>query len=274
MEPRLSLRGATFCYDDRAIFCDLDLDVYPGEVLSILGPNGCGKTTLLRCISGALKLKVGNARLNGTDISSLSVTELARKIGFLYQEHHAPFPFSVLEVVRMGRTPYLGIFDSPSAKDIALAELALTQVGMLHLEHKPYTQISGGERQLVLLARTLAQEPEIILLDEPTSHLDFGNQALSLQLITALAKQGISMIMTTHNPNHALLFPDRAALMNGGSLMAVGSADEVITEDNLKATYGIDVKVFSVRDPSGGGTLKLCSPWLDAASARSAQSLR
>jgi iron complex transport system ATP-binding protein len=267
MEPRLSLRGATFSYGDRAIFCDVDLDVYPGEVLSILGPNGCGKTTLLRCISGALKLQKGNACLDGQDISSLSVTELARKIGFLYQEHQAPFPFSVLEVVRMGRTPYLGMFDSPSDKDTALAELALTRVGMLHLKQKPYTQISGGERQLVLLARTLAQEPEIILLDEPTSHLDFGNQALSLQLITALARQGISMIMTTHNPNHALLFPDKAALMHGGRFTAVGNAEDVINEDNLKATYGIDVKVFSVPDPSGNGTLKLCSPWLHTASA-------
>lgn len=264
MEPRLSLRGATFRYDDRAIFRDLDLDVYPGEVLCILGPNGCGKTTLLRCISGALRLNEGKAVLDGKDISSLRVIELARKIGFLFQEHQAPFPFSVLEVVRMGRTPYLGTFDSPSAKDTALAELALTRVGMLHLKNKPYTQISGGERQLILLARTLAQEPEVILLDEPTSHLDFGNQALSLQLITALAKQGISMIMTTHNPNHALLFPDKAALMNGGSFMAVGDAEDVITESNLRATYGIDVKVFSVPDPSGNGTLKLCTPWLHA----------
>src|SRR6185503_11766042 len=136
--------------------------------------------------------------------------------------------------------------------------------GMLHLKNKPYTQISGGERQLILLARTLAQEPDVILLDEPTAHLDFGNQALSLQLITSLAKQGISMIMTTHNPNHALLFPDKAALMNGGSFTAVGKAEDVITEGNLKATYGIDVKVFSVPDPSGSGTLKLCTPWLHA----------
>jgi iron complex transport system ATP-binding protein len=262
VEPRIRLKGATFRYDERDIFSNLDLEVYPGEVLSILGPNGCGKTTLLRCISGALKLNGGKAWLNGKDIASLDVIDVARKIGFLFQEHQAPFPFSVLEVVRMGRTPYLGIFGSPSTRDTELAELALQKVGMLHLEGKPYTQISGGERQLVLLARTLAQEPEVILLDEPTSHLDFRNQALSLKMITELAKQGISMIMTMHNPNQALLFPDMAAMMNNDGFIAVGKAVEVINEDTLKATYGIDVKVFSVPDPSGNGTLRFCSPWL------------
>ena len=261
MEPRIRLTGAAFRYDQRDIFTNLSLDVYPGEVLCILGPNGCGKTTLLRCLSGALKLNHGTALLDGKDIASFDVVELARKIGFLYQEHTAPFPFSVLEVVRMGRTPYLGLFGNPSARDTALAELALEKVGMLHIKSKPYTQISGGERQLILIARTLAQEPEVILLDEPTSHLDFKNQALSLQMINKLAGQGISMIMTTHNPNHALLFPDMVALMNSGRFTAIGKATEVITEESLKATYGIDVKVFSVPNPSGYGTLKFCSPW-------------
>jgi iron complex transport system ATP-binding protein len=261
MEPRVRLRGASFRYDDRDIFSNLDLDVYPGEVLCILGPNGCGKTTLLRCISGALKLKQGTAWLDGKDIASFSVIELAKRVGFLFQEHEAPFPFSVLEVVRMGRTPYLGFFDSPSAKDTELAEQALERVGMLHVKDRPYTQISGGERQLILIARTLAQEPEIILLDEPTSHLDFKNQALSLKMIDKLAEQGISMIMTTHNPNHALLFPDMVAMMNGGRFIATGKATEVISEETLEATYGIDVKVFSVPEPGGNGTLKLCSPW-------------
>ena len=261
MEPRIQLRGAAFRYYERDIFRNLNLDVYPGEVLCILGPNGCGKTTLLRCLSGALRLRAGLAQLDGKNIASFDVVELARKIGFLFQEHTAPFPFSVLEVVRMGRTPYLGLFGSPSARDTELAERALEKVGMLHIESKPYTQISGGERQLVLIARTLAQEPEVILLDEPTSHLDFKNQALSLQMINKLAGQGISMIMTTHNPNHALLFPATVAMMNSGSFTVTGKADQVITDETLKATYGIDVKVFSVPNPNGNGTLKFCSPW-------------
>jgi len=131
MEPRISLRGGAFRYDRRDIFSDLDLDVHPGEVLCILGPNGCGKTTLLRCLSGALKLGQGTVWLGGTDISTLNVVERAKKIGFLFQEHTTSFPFSVLEVVRMGRAPYLGLFGSPSAADTELALAALEKVGLL-----------------------------------------------------------------------------------------------------------------------------------------------
>jgi len=261
MEPRIQLRDACFRYDEHEIFNDLNLDLYPGEVLCILGPNGCGKTTLLRCLSGALKLNKGKVQLNGKDIASFDIIELAKKIGFLFQEHVTPFPFSALEVVRMGRTPYLGLFGSPSAKDTELAEKALDKVGMLHIKNKPYTQISGGERQLILLARTLAQEPEVILLDEPTSHLDFKNQALSLRMINKLSEHNISMVMTTHNPNHALLFPDTVAMMSSGKFIASGQTMDVVTEDNLRKTYGIEVKMFSVPDPDGKGTFKFCSPW-------------
>ena len=261
METKIQLQNGAFSYGEHEVFSGLNLEIAQGEVLSILGPNGCGKTTLLRCLSGALKLKTGNIILNGKDITKFDVIELARNIGFLYQEHAASFPFSVLEVVSMGRTPYLRRFASPSANDKELAEVALSKVGMLHLKDKPYTEISGGERQLILIARTLAQEPQVILFDEPTSHLDFKNQALCLKIINKLADQGISMVMTTHNPNQALLFPNMAAMMNNGKFVAIGKADEVITEDTLNEIYGIDVKIFSVPDPNGKGTLKMVSPW-------------
>jgi iron complex transport system ATP-binding protein len=261
MDAKIKLKDGAFSYGEHKVFNGLNLEVFPGEVLCLLGPNGCGKTTLLRCLGGALKLQEGTVWLNGKNIAAFGVIELARSIGFLFQEHSAPFPFSVLEVVSMGRAPYLGLFASPSAKDMAQAELALSRVGMLHLKERPYTEISGGERQLILIARTLAQEPQVMLLDEPTSHLDFKNQALCLQMINKLAEQGISMIMTTHNPNHALMFPNTVAMMNEGRFVATGKAGEVVTEDTLRATYGIDVKVFSVPDPNGNGTLKMASPW-------------
>ena len=261
MDTRIRLQDGAFSYGEHNVFSGLNLDVSPGEVLCPLGPNGCGKTTLLRCLSGALRLRQGAVWLNGRNIATFDVIELAKNIGFLFQEHTAPFPFSVLEVVTMGRAPHLGRFASPSKKDAALAEVALSKVGMLHIKDRPYTEISGGERQLILIARTLAQDPQVMLLDEPSSHLDFKNQALCLRMINKLAEQGISMIMTTHNPNHALLFPNTVAMMNDGRFIAAGKAGEVITEDTLKSTYGIDVKLFSVPDPNGKGTLKLASPW-------------
>jgi len=240
----------------------MDLDVYAGEVLTVLGPNGSGKSTLLRCIGSALALAEGSVRLNNVDVSSLDAGARARKIGFLFQHHTPSFPFPVLDVVSMGRTPHLGVFGVPSAKDAALAAEALDRVGMLHLKNRPYTRLSGGERQLVLLARTLVQQPEVILLDEPTSHLDFKNQALALKTIGALAAQGVTMIITTHDPNHAFVFPGRVLLMKPGGAILTGVASDVMTDATLSATYGIDIAVVSVPRRSGLGEHKFCTPWL------------
>jgi iron complex transport system ATP-binding protein len=234
--------------------------VMKGEVLCILGANGCGKTTLLRCLNGSLKLNKGHVYLGGRDIHTMSVVDVARYIGFVFQEHSAPFPFSVLEVVRMGRTPYLSFFESPSAKDTLVAEQALDMVGMVHYRDKPYTQISGGERQLVLIARTLAQEPKIVLLDEPTSHLDFKNQTLVLRMINRLAESGMTVIMTSHLPNHALLYSSRVALMNTGSFMAIGSPETIVNEENLKGVYGMDVKILEVAGEGTDDIVRFCIP--------------
>ena len=162
MEPRIRLRDGAFSYGDHEIFRGLNLDIAPGEVLSILGPNGCGKTTLLRCLSGALKLNAGTIWLNEKDIAKFDNIDLARNIGFVFQDHTVSFPYSVLEVVSMGRAPYLSRFAAPSATDMAVAEAALDKVGMLHIKDKPYNEISGGEMQLILIARTLAQDPQVI----------------------------------------------------------------------------------------------------------------
>ncbi len=255
------MRNAAFRYGEREVFSGVDLEVLRGEMLSILGPKGCCKSTLLRCIGGALALSKGTVRLDGTDLSSLDVTARARRIGFLFQEHIPSFPFTVLDVVSMGRAPHLSLFGAPSSKDAALAEQALDRVGMLYLKHRPYTAVSGGERQLVLLARTLAQQPDIILLDEPTAHLDFKNQVRSLKTIAALAAEGVTLIMTTHDPNHALLFPGRVAMMNPSGSLVTGNASEVINEATLSATYGIDIAVFSLPRRAGPAELQFCSPW-------------
>ena len=265
MNAIIRLENGLFKYGEQTIFSDISLTVAKGEIICVLGANGCGKTTLLRCLNGTLRLKKGSVFLQEKDIHTISVIEIARKMGFVFQEHSAPFPFTVIEVVRMGRTPYLGLFSSPSANDTIIAEEALRTVGMSHLRNKPYTQISGGERQLVLIARTLTQHPEVILLDEPTSHLDFRNQTIVLQMVSRLAETGIAVIMTSHLPDHALLFSSRVVLMKDGGFLAVGKPEDVMTEESLKQIYGIEVKMVTVNDPDTHGTVKLVLPRRDAA---------
>jgi len=259
--PLVCVRAATFRYGQREILHGLDLDIYRGEVLSILGPNGCGKTTLLRCIGGASKLFRGSVRLADVEVGSLPPPARARKIGILFQEHTPAFPLAVRDVVIMGRAPHLSVFGSPGPGDVAMADEALERVGMTYLRDRPYTQVSGGERQLILLARTLVQKPDVILLDEPTAHLDFHNQVLTLRIIRSLAADGMTMVMTTHDPNHALWFGGRAALMKCGRFVAVGPASDVITDATLSATYDTDVRVFGVARRNGAGEFAVCTAW-------------
>jgi iron complex transport system ATP-binding protein len=207
-----------------------------------------------------MRLQQGKILLEDADISGLQIDQIARKVGFVFQEHTAPFPFSVLEVVRMGRAPHLKLFSTPSRRDTQIALEKLEMVGMLHLKDQPYTQISGGERQLILIARTLAQEPEIILMDEPTSHLDFRNQTIVLQIVNKLAENGLGILMTSHLPDHALLFSSRVALMKGGRFVGIGSPNEVMTEESLKEIYGIDVKMVNLTDPYSLEKVKLVLP--------------
>lgn len=246
MQDSILVENASFSYRDREVFSSLTFEVRKGEMTCLLGPNGCGKTTLFRCMSGALRLKQGTVSLFGHDISTLTVREIARRLAFLHQEGSVVFPYRVLQMVLMGRTPHLGWLSIPSKGDVARARSALENLGILHLGDRPYTEISGGERQLVLLARTLVQETQGILLDEPAAHLDFSNQVGLLETMHDLAtKGGLAIAFTSHYPNHALLFSTTVALMREGKLVAQGSPDEVITEENLRRVYGIDVQVVS-----------------------------
>ena len=252
MEPRICLRDGTFSYGAREIFTGLNLDLDEGDVFCLLGPNGCGKTTLLRCLNCALRLKQGSVWIDGRDAASLDETERAQIMGFVFQEHNILFSYPVIEIVCMGRAPHLGFLSSPSRRDMEIAERALETVGIAHLRDTRYTEISGGERQLVLIARALAQEPMVLLLDEPTSHLDFGNQMLILETIVRLAQErGLTVIMATHFPNHALLASNRVALMKDGGFVAVGWPERVITTSNLKELYGVDVEIVSTDHGTG-----------------------
>jgi len=257
---KLDVREATFAYNTRNIFERLSFSVTDDDVFCILGPNGCGKTTLLKCLAGIQKLKRGEILLDGRSTIYIKRDEIATLLGYIPQEHSSTFPFTVLQMVLMGRAPYLNAFSSPSQKDVLIAEEVIEKIGVSHLKDKRYTEISGGERQLVLMARILAQQPKTLLLDEPTSHLDFKNQTLILRMIRKLAEEGLSIIMTSHFPNHTFSFSSRVAIMNDGTFIAVGNPEEVITEENLRATYGIDVRIFSAIDPTSGDDIRFCIP--------------
>ena len=263
MEPRIRLESAAFSYGNHSIFRGLNLELEQGQILCLLGPNGCGKTTLLRCVSGLTPVQEGRVLVDGNDIASLGEVERAKIMGFVFQEHHVLFPYTVLDVVRMGRAPHLGLFSVPSRQDTRIAEEAIEIVGISHLRLQRYTQISGGERQLTLIARALAQEPSILLLDEPTSHLDFGNQILILETISRLTQQRrLSVLMATHVPDHALFIATQVALMKAGGFLASGPPRQVVTEENLRALYGIAVRIVAVSGTDGMAAVHSAVPLL------------
>ena len=244
---RLDIKDAAFSYNGNDnVFEDITFSIRDGDVFCILGPNGTGKSTLIRCINGISKLNQGDVLLDGKNIHSLDKTGIAKKIGYIPQAHNPAFPFSVLDVVLMGRAPHIGLLSTPTEKDVRIAEDAIKTLDISHLIDKPYTRISGGERQLVLIARVLAQQPRVLLLDEPTSHLDFGKQMHILSIIDELAESGLSIIMSSHFPDHAFISSNKVAIMNKGTFIDVGSADDVITKDNLKRAYGVDATIVHV----------------------------
>ncbi|MDQ1254555.1 MAG: iron complex transport system ATP-binding protein, partial [Euryarchaeota archaeon] len=184
MNKILDIKNAEFSYNGKkSIFRNVNISLERGDVLCILGPNGTGKSTLVKCMNSLLKLKGGEILLKNKNIYSIGKTELAKTIGYIPQSNGSTFAYSVLDVVLMGRAPHLSLTSVPGKKDYKIAEEALESLGIFFLKNKTYTEISGGERQLVLMARALAQQPEILLLDEPTSHLDFGNQIRTLKVI-------------------------------------------------------------------------------------------
>jgi iron complex transport system ATP-binding protein len=254
---KLEVNNASFSYKKgTTVFKDISFTLQQGEVLCLLGPNGAGKSTLLNCIGNLYNLETGSISLDGKEISSMSRMDIAKKIGFIPQFHNPVFPYLVFDFVLMGRTPYIGPFSSPKEEDLIVTKKAIEAVGITYMSKKHYNELSGGERQLVMFAKVLAQAPNIILLDEPTSHLDFGNQLKILSLVDDLAKRGFSIIMTSHFPDHAFLIPTKVALMKNQSFVAMGPANDILTEENMKQTFDIDVKILFIEQANR----KACIP--------------
>lgn len=242
-------------YPGHAVARDIDLALGEGDVLCLLGPNGGGKTTLFKTMLGLLSPQAGEVRLGGAPLGGLARADVARRIAYVPQAHTAHFPYRVIDMVLMGRTAHLGPFAAPGPRDHARAMEALEALGIADLADSEYTNISGGQRQLALVARALAQDAPILVMDEPTASLDFGNQALVLRRVNALAQTGLSIVLSTHDPDHAFACARRVALLHEGRIVADGAPGEVVTADNLRAVYGVTVSVETLK---GGQTV--CVP--------------
>lgn len=238
-------KNINFSYqkNGRQILNDVSLSLKEGEVMSILGPNGAGKSTLLNLIATLLTPDTGEIFLCGKDTKKMKPKEVASILSYVPQTHTPAFSYTVFNFVLMGRAPKVGMFEKPKAEDFKLVEEVLEEVGIAKLANKPYTEISGGERQQATIARALVQEPKAILFDEPTAHLDFGNQIKTLRTIKHLSEKGYAVIMTTHNPDHAIMLGGTTAILDKQGKLTVGPAEEIITEQTLKEVYDTKLKL-------------------------------
>jgi len=246
MTALLEAERVSFAYGKTPILRDVSLAVAPGELVGVIGPNGGGKTTLVRLLSAVLAPAAGSVRLAGRPLATYRRRELARRLAVVPQDPMVEFPFTALEVVLMGRAPHLPALAFPGARDLAVARAAMARLDVAGLEDRPLDRIPGGERQRVLLARALAQEPEVLLLDEPTTHLDLRHQAGIHEAVRDLRRErGVAVVSVLHDLNLAALYCDRLALLAGGRIVREGRPADVLTADVLRAAYGTDVHVVA-----------------------------
>ena len=253
--PLMEANNITFAYTDKPVLNDVTMEVHEGEVVTLLGPNGSWKSTLLKSILGLIRPKKGTVRLRGKDIASIPQRELAKQIAYVPQTHKSTFPYSVFDVILMGRMPHKTFFFRYSREDTDIARTVMERLSITHLSGRPYTEISGGERQLTLIARALAQVARIFVMDEPASGLDYGNQLKLLEHITALSREGYTFIKSTHSPEHALWIAHRAVMIRNGTIIADGCCDDVVNNETLFRLYNTKVNVVRLN-----GSLRVCIP--------------
>ena len=242
----IEVQKLSFSYGDRQVLQDISFRVEQGEFLSILGPNGVGKSTLFRCVLGLLSGYTGTVLVGGADARTLSVREMAKRIAYIPQSSRPVFNFSVEDIVLMGASSSLSPFQSPGKQALERCRWAMEKVGISRLSERCFHRLSGGEQQLVLIARALVQNAPILMLDEPTANLDFGNQLLVLEQARALAREGYTVIQTTHHPEQSYMFSDRILASQNGRVLTQGAPAEVLTEQTMAALYGVNVNVVSL----------------------------
>lgn len=258
---RLDINHADIGYNHHVVLKDIHCSIDPTAITCLMGPNGVGKTTLFRTLLGAIPPLSGELLLNGQRPTGLSPQVMAKLIAYVPQAHQTAFPFNVLDVVLFGRTAHLKRFRMPDHHDRKVAEANLDFLEISHLAGRSYTELSGGERQLVLIARALSQEASFLLMDEPTSNLDYGNQCLVLQKIKRLKDQQIGILMATHSPDHAFMVGSQVVVLKGEGIHKMGPPEKVLTCEVLRRTYGVNVQLLDV--PAGRyPARKVCAPSL------------
>ena len=252
----LEIRDLRFSYGEHEVLKGLSFTAEYGQLLSVLGPNGVGKSTLFRCILGLLKPSGGECLIDGKSTAGLSAKDLASRIASIPQSHYPTFNFSVLDMVLMGTTAQVNAMSVPGKRQIKLAKEALKRLGIGHLARRGYTNISGGERQLVLIARAMAQQAKILIMDEPSANLDYGNRTRVMQTVRSLAREGYTIIQSTHDPDQAFLYSDKVLAIQDGQVLALGSPQDTITSELISKLYGVEVEVCSLKDDR----MRVCVP--------------
>jgi iron complex transport system ATP-binding protein len=245
----LSAHQISFRRGQRSVLDRVSLQFAQGEILALLGANGSGKTTLLRCLLGLLRPDAGEVTLNGEALSGYSRKKLATIVAYVPQAHQAPFPYTVYEIVMLGRLPHRGLWGGASVEDKKAVEAALQRMEIVKLKDRPYTELSGGERQLALIARALAQGARLLIMDEPVASLDFGHQMRLLECLRELAASGFGILKTTHHPDHALAAATRVALLVDSHIQADGPPAETLSPAAIERLYGVRVEIIA----SGAG---------------------
>lgn len=255
----MKIENLKFSYGEHEVLKSIDFTAEYGEFLSVLGPNGAGKSTLFRCMLGILKPLEGHIEIDGKKIEEIGEAELAKKMAYIPQSHSPVFNFTVKDMVLMGTTAQIGRFSSPGKKEMKIAEDAMERLAISHLRDRGYGNISGGERQMVLIARAIAQQAKILIMDEPSANLDFGNKVRVMNAVKNLTKEGYAVIQSTHDPDQAFLYSDKILAIREGQILAWGSPKDVMNKELISRLYQVDVEMCSLKEDK----IRVCVPKIE-----------